>query len=107
MATDLAEFVGAALGLHLVFGLSLWVSAILTGLARCSLILGLQVWGFRRLEAAITGFVAVIVLAFGLELLKSSPSAAGSRAACSCRSSPGRARPCSRSASSAPPLCRT
>ena len=40
-------------------------------------ILGLQVWGFRRLEAAITGFVAVIVLAFGLELLKSSPSAAG------------------------------
>ncbi len=31
MATDLAEFVGAALGLHLVFGLSLWVSAVLTG----------------------------------------------------------------------------
>ncbi len=76
MATDLAEFVGAALGLHLVFGLSLWVSAILTGLAVFT-ILGLQVWGFRRLEAAITGFVAVIVLAFGLELLKSSPSAGG------------------------------
>ncbi len=76
MATDLAEFVGAALGLHLVFGLSLWVSAILTGLT-VFIILGLQVWGFRRLEAAITAFVAVIVLAFGLELLKSSPSAAG------------------------------
>ena len=40
-------------------------------------ILGLQVWGFRRLEAAITGFVAVIVFAFGLDLLKSQPSAAG------------------------------
>ena len=76
MATDLAEFVGAALGLQLVFGLSLWVSATLTGLTVFT-ILGLQVWGFRRLEAAITGFVAVIVLAFGLELLKSSPSPAG------------------------------
>ena len=76
MATDLAEFVGAALGLHLVFGLSMWVSAILTGLAAFT-ILGLQVWGFRRLEAAITGLVAVVVLAFGLEVLKSSPSAGG------------------------------
>jgi manganese transport protein len=76
MATDLAEFVGAALGLHLVFGLSLWVSAILTGLAAFT-ILGLQVWGFRRLEAAITGLVAVVVLAFGLELLRSSPAAGG------------------------------
>jgi manganese transport protein len=76
MATDLAEFVGAALGLHLVFGLSMWVSAMLTGLAAFT-ILGLQVWGFRRLEAAITGLVAVIVLAFGLEVLKSSPSASG------------------------------
>jgi manganese transport protein len=76
MATDLAEFVGAALGLHLVFGLSMWASGVLTGLA-AFIILGLQVWGFRRLEAAITGLVAVIVLAFGLELLKSRPSAAG------------------------------
>ena len=76
MATDVAEFVGAALGLHLVFGLTLWISAVLTGLAAFA-ILGMQVWGFRRLEATITGFVAVIVLAFGLELLKSSPSAAG------------------------------
>jgi manganese transport protein len=76
MATDLAEFVGAALGLHLVFGLSLWVSAVLTGIAAFT-ILGMQVWGFRRLEAAITGLVGVIVLAFGLELLRSSPSVAG------------------------------
>jgi manganese transport protein len=73
MATDLAEFVGAALGLHLVFGLSMWASALLTGVA-AFIILGLQVWGFRRLEAAITGFVAVIVFAFGLDLLKSRPS---------------------------------
>jgi manganese transport protein len=76
MATDVAEFVGAALGLNLVFGLSLWLSALLTGLAAFA-ILGMQVRGFRRLEATITGFVAVIVLAFGLEVLRSSPSGAG------------------------------
>jgi manganese transport protein len=76
MATDLAEFVGAALGLHLVFGLSLWVSAILTGVAAFT-ILGMQVWGFRRLEATLTGLVAVVVLAFGLEMLRSRPSVSG------------------------------
>jgi manganese transport protein len=76
MATDLAEFIGASLGLNLVFGLSLWASALLAGCA-AFVILGLQVRGFRRLEAAITGFVGVIVLAFGLDLLKSNPSVAG------------------------------
>jgi manganese transport protein len=76
MATDLAEFVGAALGLNLIFGLSLWLSAVATGAASFA-ILGLQVWGFRRLEATIMGFVAVIVLAFGLDLLRSKPSPAG------------------------------
>jgi manganese transport protein len=74
MATDLAEFVGAALGLNLVFGLSLWASAILTGLAAFA-ILGMQVRGFRRLEATITAMVAVIVLAFGLEVLRGKPAA--------------------------------
>jgi manganese transport protein len=76
MATDLAEFVGAALGLNLIFGLPLWLSAVATGAASFA-ILGLQVWGFRRLEATIMGFVAVIVLAFGLDLLRSKPSPAG------------------------------
>jgi len=76
MATDLAEFVGAALGLQLVFGLALWVSGLLTALAAFA-ILALQVRGFRWLEAAITGLVAVIVAAFALETLKSSPSVAG------------------------------
>ena len=76
MATDLAEFVGAALGLHLVFGLSMWLSAILTGMASFT-ILGMQVWGFRRLEATLTGLVAVVILAFGLEVLRSSPSVSG------------------------------
>ena len=72
MATDLAEFTGAALGLHLVFGLSMWSSALLAALATFA-VLAMEVRGFRRLEAAITALVLVVVLAFGLEIFKSSP----------------------------------
>ena len=75
MATDLAEFTGAALGLHLVFGLPLWVSAVLAGLATFA-VLAMEVGGFRRLEAAIAGLVGVVVLAFVLELVVSRPPAA-------------------------------
>ena len=56
--------------------LTLLSDSVLTGLAAFT-ILGLQVWGFRRLEAAITGFVAVIVFAFGLDLFKSNPALGG------------------------------
>ncbi len=73
MATDLAEFVGAALGIYLVFGLPLFIAGLLTGLLAFT-ILGLQAWGFRRLEAVISGLVGVIVIAFGLEVLRSNPS---------------------------------
>jgi manganese transport protein len=73
MATDLAEFTGAALGLHLVFGLSMWVSAALAGAATFA-VLGMEVSGFRRLEAVITALVAVVVLAFGLETLAARPA---------------------------------
>ena len=74
MATDLAEFTGAALGLHLVFWLPLWTSALLAGLAAFA-VLAMDVGGFRRLEAAITALVGVVVLAFCLEILMSRPSA--------------------------------
>ncbi|HSP10196.1 MAG TPA: Nramp family divalent metal transporter [Candidatus Dormibacteraeota bacterium] len=73
MATDLAEFVGAALGIYLVFGIPLFISGLLTGLI-AFLILGLQAWGFRRLEATITGLVGLIVIAFGLEVFRADPS---------------------------------
>jgi manganese transport protein len=76
MATDLAEFVGAALGLTLVFGLPLFISGLLTG-ALAFAILGLQAWGFRRLEAVIAVLVGVIVIAFGLQVLRGSPSLGG------------------------------
>jgi manganese transport protein len=73
MATDLAEFVGASLGIYLVFGIPLFISGLLTGLLAFG-ILGLQAWGFRRLEATISALVGVIVIAFGLEVLRSGPS---------------------------------
>jgi len=75
MATDLAEFTGAALGLHLVFGLPMWSCAVLAGLATFA-VLAMEVGGFRRLEAAITALVLVVVLAFGLEIFISTPPAA-------------------------------
>jgi manganese transport protein len=46
---------------------------VITGLAAFA-ILGMQVRGFRRLEATITAMVAVVVLAFGLEVLRASPA---------------------------------
>ncbi len=73
MATDLAEFVGAALGLNLVFGIPLFIAGLLTGVIAFA-ILGLQAWGFRRLEATIAGLVGLIVIAFGLEVLRADPS---------------------------------
>jgi len=73
MATDLAEFVGAALGLYLVFHLPLFLAGVLTGVMAFG-ILALQARGFRRLEAAITGMVAVVVVAFGFEVLRAGPS---------------------------------
>ncbi|HEX2647723.1 MAG TPA: Nramp family divalent metal transporter, partial [Candidatus Dormibacteraeota bacterium] len=73
MATDLAEFVGAALGIYLVFGIPLFASGLLTGAIAFG-ILGLQAWGFRRLEATISVLVGVIVIAFGLEVLRANPA---------------------------------
>ncbi len=73
MATDLAEFVGAALGLNLVFGIPLFIAGLLTGVLAFG-ILGLQAWGFRRLEATIAGLVGLIVVAFSLEVFRSDPS---------------------------------
>src|ERR1044072_2222295 len=67
MATDLAEFLGAALGLHLLFGMALFPAALVTGVVTF-LILGLQRFGFRAFEAVIAGFVAVIGACYRAEL---------------------------------------
>ena len=59
IATDLAEFLGAALGFYLLFGIPLLVAGLLTAVATF-LILGLERYGFRPLEAVIVGFIAVV-----------------------------------------------
>ena len=68
MATDLAEFLGAALGFSLLFGMPLWVASIPTVLATF-LILALQARGFRPLEAVISALLAVVALCYVLEAL--------------------------------------
>jgi len=72
MATDLAEFLGAALGLQLLLGIPLFPAALLTGVITF-LILGLQRWGFRPLEAVITAFVGVIGACYLAELWLAHP----------------------------------
>ncbi|HKG42730.1 MAG TPA: Nramp family divalent metal transporter [Gaiellaceae bacterium] len=67
MATDLAEFLGAALGFHLLFGMPLFPAAVLTGVVTF-LILGLQRFGLRPFEAVIAGFVAAIGACYLAEL---------------------------------------
>jgi manganese transport protein len=74
MATDVAEFVGAALGLNLLFGVPLLPAALMTGVIAFA-ILGLQSRGHRRFELAITGLLGIIFLGFLYETLKIGPSA--------------------------------
>jgi manganese transport protein len=74
MACDVAEIVGAALGLNLLFGIPLFPAGVLAG-AGAFVILTLQQRGFRRLEAGITVLVGVVVAAFAFELFDASPDA--------------------------------
>src|SRR3954453_18384862 len=68
MATDLAEFLGGAIGLSLLFGIPLMASLLLTGLVTYAMLL-LSGRGFRPVELLVGGFVAVIGLAYAVELL--------------------------------------
>ena len=72
MATDLAEFLGAALGLYLLFHLPLLVAAALTGVVTM-IILALERYGFRPVEAVITGFVGIIALSYVVETILDRP----------------------------------
>ncbi len=69
MATDLAEFVGAAIGLNLLFGVPLFVAGLMTG-AVAFAILALQARGYRRFELAVGGLMAIVLLGFLYETLK-------------------------------------
>src|SRR6478672_1470072 len=72
MACDLAEIVGAALGLNLLFGIPLFTAGLIAGVGTFAL-LALQRYGFRKLEAAITVLVGVVVVSFAYELFDASP----------------------------------
>src|SRR5438067_6017609 len=67
MATDLAEFLGAAIGFHLLLGIGLFPAALVTGVAAFA-ILALQRFGFRPLEATIAAIVGVIGVCYLVEL---------------------------------------
>lgn len=72
MATDLAEFLGASLGFSLLFGLPLLVGAGLTAIATF-VILALQRYGFRPLEAVISSMVGVIAFCYLVETVMDKP----------------------------------
>jgi manganese transport protein len=76
MATDVAEVVGAALGLYLLFGIPLFPAGLIAA-AGAFAILVLQQRGVRRLEAVIAGLVGVVLLAFGYEVTQANPDPAG------------------------------
>jgi manganese transport protein len=63
MATDLAEFVGAALGINLLFGIPLFPAGLITAVVAFA-ILGLEQRGYRRFELAIIALLALIGFGF-------------------------------------------
>jgi manganese transport protein len=73
IATDLAEFLGAALGFNLLLGIPLVWAGLLTG-AVTFLILGMGRYGFRPLEAVIISLVAVIAGSYLIEVVLARPS---------------------------------
>src|SRR5271170_2662138 len=73
MATDLAEFLGAALGFYLLFGIPMFPAAILTGVVVMGILL-IEHLGFRWLERVIMLFVALIGIAYALEMFVSKPA---------------------------------
>lgn len=76
MATDLAEFLGAALGFNLLLGVPLFLGAVLAGVATF-IILGLEKRGFRRLEAVIATGLGLIALCYVVELGMGTPEWGG------------------------------
>jgi len=75
MATDLAEFIGAAIGFKLILGISLLQGAVLTGIATF-LILMLQRRGQKPLEKVIGGLLLFVAAAYIVELIFSQPALA-------------------------------
>ncbi|MBS2039502.1 Nramp family divalent metal transporter [bacterium] len=72
IACDLAEVIGSAVGLNLLFGIPLVLGVLLTG-ADVLLLLGLMHWGFRKLEALIVTLVLTIGVCFAVQIFHAQP----------------------------------
>ena len=76
MATDMAEFVGAAIALNLLFHVPLFPAGLITAVVAFA-ILGLQARGYRRFEVAIAGLLGIILLGFLYDTLRIGGDAGG------------------------------
>lgn len=72
IATDLAEFIGAAVGFNLLFGMPLWLAGLITAVVTF-LILALQSRGFRPMEAVISALLGVIAGCYLVETFLGKP----------------------------------
>jgi manganese transport protein len=71
-ACDLAEVIGSAIALNLLFHIPLFYGVLITGLD-VLLILLLQRWGFRYIEALVIALIGTIVALFGVQIFLSRP----------------------------------
>jgi manganese transport protein len=100
MATDLAEFVGAAIALNLLFGIPLFPAGLITAAVAFGLL-----GGYRRFEVVIAGMLGVILLGFLYDTARIGADAGWPAA--SCRASRAPRASSSPPASSVPRSCRT
>ncbi|WP_438943437.1 Nramp family divalent metal transporter [Nocardia otitidiscaviarum] len=77
MATDLAEVVGGAIALKLLFGLPLLLGGVITGLVSLALLAVQNRRGQRPFERVVTGMLAVIAVGFLASVVIAPPSASG------------------------------
>jgi manganese transport protein len=75
VATDLAEVIGGAIALNLLFGIPLLQGGLITGVVAFGL-LALQTRGYRRFELAVAGLFAVILVGFVVDLVRAAPAPA-------------------------------
>jgi manganese transport protein len=74
MATDLAEVLGGAIALHLLFDLPLLLGGLITGVVSTALLLVQDRWGQRPFERVVTTLLVVIAVGFAAGLFVSPPS---------------------------------
>ncbi|WP_369826352.1 Nramp family divalent metal transporter [Cellulomonas sp. PSBB021] len=76
-ATDVAEVVGGAIALHLLFGLPLWLGGVMVGAVSLVLLATQDRYGQRRFEHVVVALLAVITIGFLAGLVVSPPDARG------------------------------